>query len=533
MALLVLFGGEYGGHHVEVKGGRLTIGRSVDCDVILRSKDVSSHHAQILVRDKVCYLQDLGSANGTVYKKRNIVHERLATDDEFQVANYRFILTDSAESYAEKAEATMDELRRTLHGQLIDELNLRRLTLAQMADKALHQRAGDVLDTLIKTHRKEIPAHYDRAELKKAVLDAALGLGPLEDLLADEQVTEIMVNGPQQIFVERSVEGRSRLEKAAKSFLGKNEILTTIERIVGPIGRRIDESSPTVDARLQDGSRVHAIIHPLALNSPTITIRKFPKNPMTVEQQVAKGSLTKPMADFLTVCVRAKKNIIVSGGTGTGKTTLLNVMGSFIPDGERIITIEDSAELRLPQEHVVRLETRPSNIEGKGAVPIRELVRNALRMRPNRIVVGECRGGEALDMLQAMNTGHDGSLTTVHANSPEDAVRRLENLVLYAGVELPLRAIRDLIFSAVHIIVQISRFPDGTRKLTSIAEMSALHDGEIRLQQIFLFRRTGIDSEGRVVGQHTATGVIPSFVEEQRQYGVGIDMSMFVPTVAD
>jgi pilus assembly protein CpaF len=513
VAVLVINGGEYHGEQVELSGDRLAIGRSTDCEIILRSKDVSSRHAQLVIRDKVCWLQDLGSSNGTILKKKKIVQQPLVSGDEYSIAGYRFVFADNAEAFVEKAEATMEEMRQQLHAQLIGELNLKRLTLAQMADTSLRRRAGDVMDKLIKEREKDIPAHYDRGELKKAVLDAALGLGPLEDLLADDEVTEIMVNGPQKIYVER----KGRLQKSSKSFLGKNEILTSIERIVGPIGRRIDESSPTVDARLADGSRVHAIIPPLALDSPTITIRKFPKKRVLVES-------------FLRVCVLATKNMVISGGTGSGKTTLLNVLGSFIPDGERIVTIEDSAELRLPQEHVVRLETRPSNIEGKGEVSIRDLVRNALRMRPNRVVVGECRGGEALDMLQAMNTGHDGSLTTVHANSPVDAVRRLENLVLYAGTDLPLKAIRELIFSAVHIFVQISRFSDGSRKLTSIAEVASMHDGEIKLQEIFVYRRTGIDENGRIQGAYSATGVIPTFVEELRQAGIEVDMAMFVPT---
>jgi len=528
-AVLAIYGGEYQGEHVELSGGRLTLGRSTECDVILRSKDVSSRHAQLVFRDKVCWLQDLGSSNGTIFKKKKIVQQPLSSGDEFFIGDHRFVFAENAEAFAESAEATMEEIRQTLHAKLIIELNLKRLTLAQMADQSLRRRAGDVLDKLIEAREKDIPAHYDRAELKKAVLDAALGLGPLEDLLADEEVTEIMVNGPAKIYVER----KGRLQKSTKSFLGKNEILTSIERIVGPIGRRIDESSPTVDARLQDGSRVHAIIPPLALDSPTITIRKFPKKRIKVEDLMAFGSLSEPMGKFLRVCVLATKNLVISGGTGSGKTTLLNVMGAFIPDGERVVTIEDSAELRLPQDHVVRLETRPANIEGKGEVTIRDLVRNSLRMRPNRIVVGECRGGEALDMLQAMNTGHDGSLTTVHANSPSDAVRRLENLVLYAGTELPLRAIRELIFSAIHIFVQISRFSDGSRKLTSIAEVASMHDGEIKLQEIFVFRRTGIYDDGRIQGQHSATGVIPSFVEELRQAGIEVDMSMFVPTVEE
>jgi len=529
MPVIVIYGGEYHGEQIEVAGDRLTIGRSADCDIILRSKDVSSHHAQIVSREKVWWLQDLGSTNGTLLKKKKIVQQAIAAGEEFSVGEYRFVFADSAESFAEKAEASVEEVRRMLHTELINELNLKRMTLAQMADKTLRRRASDALEKLMDAHEKEIPGSYNRSELKKAVLDAALGLGPLEDLLADETVTEVMVNGPAKIYVEQ----KGRLQKSAKSFLSRSEILTAIERIVGPIGRRIDESSPMVDARLQDGSRVHAIIPPLALDSPTITIRKFPKKRITVDDLVGFGSLSQPMASFLRVCVLATKNMVISGGTGSGKTTLLNVLGAFIPDGERIITIEDSAELRLPQEHVVRLETRPANIEGKGEVSIRELVRNALRMRPNRVVVGECRGGEALDMLQAMNTGHDGSLTTLHANTPDDAVRRLENLVLYAGTDLPLRAIRELIFSAVHVIVQISRFSDGTRKIAAIAEVASMHDGDIRLQQIFEYRRTGINQQGRIEGEYSATGVIPSFVEELRQAGMEVDMSMFVPTSQD
>jgi len=528
MALVIIYGGEHKGQQVEVRGDRLTIGRSTDCDVILRDKDVSSRHAQLVVRDKVWWLQDMGSFNGTVLKKKKIVQQILSPGDEFTIAQYRFIFDESAASYGEKAEATVEQIRRQLHEQLISQLNLKRLALAQTADESLRRRAGDVLDKLIQV-RKDIPEQYDRGGLKKAVLDAALGLGPLEDLLADETITEIMVNGPQKIYMEQG----GRLEKSTKSFLSNNEILTAIERIVAPIGRRIDEASPTVDARLQDGSRVHAIIPPLALDSPTITIRKFPKKRILAEDLIGFGSLSGPMAKFLRICVLATKNMVISGGTGSGKTTLLNVMGSFIPDGERIVTIEDSAELRLPQEHVVRLETRPANLEGKGAVSIRDLVRNALRMRPNRVVVGECRGGEALDMLQAMNTGHDGSLTTLHANSPDDAIRRLENLVLYAGTDLPLRAIRELIFSAVHIVVQISRFSDGSRKLTSIAEIASMYDGEIKLQEIFMYRRTGITDQGRIKGHYTATGVIPSFVEELRQAGIEMDMSIFVPTAEE
>jgi pilus assembly protein CpaF len=525
VAFVLVNGKEYKGKNVEITGGRLTIGRALDCDVILRDDQVSSHHAQVVLNDRAYWLQDLGSTNGTLVSGNRIIQQRLNSGDEFTVARYTLTFSDTDTFLQEREAASVEDIRRALHEQLIEELNLKKLTLDQMADKALRSNASDVLDRLIQQKRKEIPREFDVKSIKKAVLDAALGLGPLEDMLADERITEIMVNGPNKIYVEEG--GRLRL--SGKSFLSKREILTAIERIVGPIGRRIDESSPMVDARLADGSRVNAIIPPLALDSPTVTIRKFPTKRFGMQDYLNYGSLTKPMIDFMRVCVLAAKNTIISGGTGSGKTTLLNVLSSFIPEGERILTIEDSAELRLTQSHVVRMETRPSNIEGKGEVTIRDLVRNALRMRPNRIVVGECRGGEALDMLQAMNTGHDGSLTTVHANSPHDAMRRLENLVLMAGMDLPLRAVRELIASAVHVVVQISRFSDGTRKVSAISEVVSIYDGEIQLQDIFTFRRTGITPEGRVSGVFSATGVIPGFLDDLLQAGMDVDMSIFVP----
>ncbi|HXA43857.1 MAG TPA: CpaF family protein, partial [Candidatus Solibacter sp.] len=438
---------------------------------------------------------------------------------------------ETPELYSEKARATEEEIRSMLHGHLITELNLKRLTLEQMADASLRKRASDALDQLIETHEKLIPPQYDRKELKKAVLDAALGLGPLEDLLAEDQITEIMVNGPQRIYVEQ----KGRLHRSSKSFLSRAEILTAIERIVGPIGRRIDESSPMVDARLHDGSRVHAIIPPLALDSPTITIRKFPKKRITVEDLISFGSLTQPMGDFLRVCVQATKNMIISGGTGSGKTTLLNVLTSFIPDGERIITIEDSAELSLPQEHVVRLETRPPNIEGRGEVSIRELVRNALRMRPNRVVVGECRGGEALDMLQAMNTGHDGSLTTIHANSSRDALSRLETLVLMAGMDLPAKAIRQQVAAAIDLIIQLSRMKDGSRKVTNISEITGMEGETITMQDIFIYEQRGLDAAGRVQGVFRPTGIRPNIIDKLFDLGLPIpaELSRLFPDRAD
>jgi len=374
----------------------------------------------------------------------------------------------------------------------------------------------------------DLPPHIDRAALRKEVLDEAVGLGPLEDPLADDSVTEIMVNRADEIFVER----KGRLERYPLAFTSDRAILGVIERIVAPLGRRIDESSPLVDARLKDGSRVNAIIPPLALKGPTLTIRKFAKKRLGAEDMIGYGSVDESMVRFLQLCVKERKNVVVSGGTGSGKTTLLNVLSNFIPDGERIVTIEDAAELRLNHSHLVSLESRPTNIEGRGAVTIRDLVRNALRMRPDRIVVGECRGGEALDMLQAMNTGHEGSLTTLHANTPRDALARLETLVLMAGMDLPIGAIREQIASAVDIIVQQTRFACGSRKVTSIAEISGIENGKILLQELFRFeqRGYGVSSSGglgKVQGGFSGCNAIPSFYDELRERGVDCDLSLF------
>jgi pilus assembly protein CpaF len=310
-------------------------------------------------------------------------------------------------------------------------------------------------------------------------------------------------------------------------FMDDSSVLAIIERIVAPIGRRIDESQPYVDARLKDGSRVNAIIPPLALNGPCLTIRKFAKNVLTMPELIQLGTLAGEMADFLRVCILLRKNIVIAGGTGSGKTTFLNVMGSFLPETDRIVTIEDSAELRLPQAHVVRLESRPPNMEGRGAVTIRDLLRNALRMRPDRIVIGECRGGESLDMLQAMNTGHDGSMTTVHANSPRDVIARLETMTLMSGVELPSRAIREQIASAVHLVVQTARMSDGTRKVTHITEVSGLEGDRITMQDLFTFTQTGLDHNGLVLGRFEATGSVPTFIEEIKIRGLSLAMSIF------
>ncbi len=349
----------------------------------------------------------------------------------------------------------------------------------------------------------------ERYRLFEAIVAEILGYGPIEPLLKDNTVTEIMVNGPKQVWVERN----GKLEKTAIVFDDDDHVMRIIDRIVSPLGRRIDESSPMVDARLPDGSRINAVIPPISLVGPCLTIRKFSRDPLTVDDLIRFGTMTPEIAQFLQACVNARLNIVVSGGTGSGKTTLLNVLSSFIPSDERIVTIENAAELQLRQEHVVTLESRPPNIEGKGEVTIRDLVINALRMRPDRIVVGECRGGEALDMLQAMNTGHDGSMTTVHSNSPRDTLHRLETMVLMAGMDLPVRAIREQIASALDLIIHMARLKDGSRKIVAITEVQGMEGDVIVLQDIFVFEQTGFEN-GKVLGRIRPTGVRPKFVEK-------------------
>jgi pilus assembly protein CpaF len=362
----------------------------------------------------------------------------------------------------------------------------------------------------------------ERVRILEQITDEIIGLGPMEPLLRDETVTEIMVNGPRQVYIERN----GRLELTNVVFQNDDHVMRIIDRIIAPIGRRIDESSPMVDARLTDGSRVNAIIPPLSLIGPVITIRKFSASPFTVDDLIRFGTSTPEMFDFLRACVEARLNIFVSGGTGSGKTTTLNVLSSFIPADERIITVEDAAELQLRQEHVVTLESRPANIEGRGAVPIRELVRNCLRMRPDRIIVGECRGGEALDMLQAMNTGHDGSMSTGHANSPRDMLARLETMVLMAGVDLPLRAIREQVSSAVDLIVHQSRLKDGTRRIVNITEVQGMEGEVIVMQDVFVFEQTGV-VEGKIQGRLRPTGIRPKFVEKFEVMGIHLPRGLF------
>jgi len=367
-----------------------------------------------------------------------------------------------------------------------------------------------------------ILSRSERERLFEGIVAEILGFGPLEILLADENVSEIMVNGPDKVFVER----KGKLSKTNIVFESNEHVLKVIDRIVSPLGRRIDESSPYVDARLPDGSRVNAIIPPLALNGPTLTIRKFEKDPLTIDDLIRFGSMSAETAEFLKACVKSRLNIVVSGGTGSGKTTLLNVLSSFIPNDERIITVENAAELQLRQEHVVTLESRPPNIEGKGEVTIRDLVINCLRMRPDRVVVGECRGGETLDMLQAMNTGHDGSLTTAHANSPRDMLSRLETMCLMAGMDLPVRAIREQVASAVDVIIQQTRLRDGSRKVVNVTEVQGMEGDVIVMSDIFAFEQQGIEN-GKIVGRLKPTGIRPKFYERMEAAGIVLPPNVF------
>ena len=416
------------------------------------------------------------------------------------------------------------DLKTKIHKEVIEKVELE-LKESILSDDLLNKKVKELVSEILDRDAGFLP-YSERQIISSQISNEVIGLGPLEPLLNDEDVSEIMVNGPNQVYIEK----KGKIVLSDVVFRDNNHVLHIIDKIVSPIGRRIDESMPMVDARLPDGSRVNAIIPPLSLNGPSITIRKFSKDPLKIQDLIRFGTLTPNMSRFLDACVKARLNIVISGGTGSGKTTALNVLSSFIPNYERIVTVEDAAELQLRQEHVLSLETRAANIEGKGAITMRDLVKNTLRMRPDRIIVGEVRSGEALDMLQAMNTGHDGSLTTGHANTPRDMLSRLETMVLMSGMDLPVRAIREQISSAVNIIVQQNRLRDGSRKITNITEVLGMEGDTIVLQDIFHFHQTGVDDRGNVMGQHQATGIIPRFLTRIEEEGIKVPPNIFQPS---
>jgi pilus assembly protein CpaF len=535
--------------------GKVKIGRDAECDVKFSGWRVSGKHAELFVSNDQGWLRDLGSSGGTLVNGKAVTtYGPLKPNDKIQVGPHAFTASwinepkpnaptidgkqpnaavsppvaarrASAEPDLTARPAVQDESfvwRRVLHDRLLEAFDVRRVDVHRMADAELRTRTEQLIAEQIE-RMPEIPKEVDRAALIAAVRDEAIGLGLLEPLLADPSITEIMVNRADEVFVERL----GVLERYPVAFTSDRAVTGIIERIVAPIGRRIDESSPMVDARLKDGSRVNAVVAPLALKGPSITIRKFSKRKLGAEDLLKYDSASPQMVEFMQVAVEHRKNVIISGGTGSGKTTLLNILSNFIPKTERIVTIEDAAELQLHHPNLVSLESRPANIEGKGQVAIRDLVRNSLRMRPDRIVVGECRGGEALDMLQAMNTGHDGSLTTAHANNPRDMLARLETMVLMAGLDLPITAIREQIASAIDIVVQQTRFTCGTRKITHICEVTGCESGRIQLQNIFEFHQTGFDAAGKTQGYFTGCGFVPEFYESLRKIGIPLDLEIF------
>ena len=538
------------------------IGRGEDNLVILQGWNIAKEHATLSARKMGVFIEVLSSrAPITVNGERvQSEHGPLQRDDIVLIGAYRLRVlaeapgdhvkgpllaasnhepqADLPEPGATRAEATnvpstvvmppdMLEWRTRVHQSLVRQMDLRRVDVRGMSDEELRSKTAALIEEIIdREFVEELPKTINRRRLAKEVLDEAIGLGPLEDLLEDDTVTEVMVNCHDEIFIERS----GRIEKSPVIFTNDKAVIAAIERIVAPIGRRIDESSPMVDARLTDGSRVNAVIPPVALRGPSISIRKFSKRKLSGEDLLKYGSINREMLEFVQVAVRERRNVVVTGGTGSGKTTLLNILSNFIPDHERIVTIEDAAELKLNQPNLVAMESRPANVEGKGLITIRDLVRNALRMRPDRIVVGECRGGEALDMLQAMNTGHEGSLTTAHANSPRDALSRLEVMVMMSGMDLPMVVVREQIASAIDLIIHQRRFPCGSRKITHICEITGIESGTIQTQDLFVFRaRDQGGPGGKVRGQFAATGSVPEFYEELAARGVSVDLGIFRP----
>ena len=551
----------------------ITAGKATDNAILLQGWDIAARHAEFSRTDQGVYVKNLaGAPNGVQVNGAPVErHGPLKASDKITIGSYTLYLREEGQEEGEgdahtaaapasraaepaaaaaapapapapaappppkpstraessasgldpEARKELFRLMNEIHTELLKQIDLRRVDVNKMSDAELRARAKELLEEII--GNKAMPPGVKRDRLLTDMLNEVVGLGPLEALLADEAVSEIMVNRFDEVYIEQ----KGRLTKSDIVFSSDKAVMTVIERVVAPLGRRIDESSPFVDGRLKDGSRFNAIIPPLALRGPTVTIRKFGKNKLQAEDLVHYNSISPGMAEFFRMAVLHRKNIIISGGTGSGKTTLLNVLSNFIPSDERIVTVEDAAELRLNQPHLVSLESRPANMEGKGEVAIRDLVRNCLRMRPDRIVVGECRGGEALDMLQAMNTGHDGSLTTVHANAPRDAIGRIEVMVLMTGMDIPMLAIREQIASAVDLIIQQTRFACGTRKVTYISEVTGVEGNVVSLQDIFLFKQDGYGPDGKVAGRFVATGAIPDFYQELRRRGIEVDLSIF------
>lgn len=568
----------------QFNAAKCLIGSGPKADLELAGWKVQKEHAELFVSNEQVFIRDFGSMFGTqVEGKKIATYGPLSSSEEISVGQYQLKVrwkrltsgsdnaldspANTAVSLISQTKSSTSEptglvsemakkvavpvveypkvklpthvqvksvpisvvidqellgLRREVHEKLIAAFDMRRIDIHKMEDKILRESTDSAIIEILK-NMPDIPKHIDRDLLLREVRDEAIGLGLLEPLLADPTTTEIMVNSVDEIFVEK----QGVLQRVPLAFSSEKAVMGIIERIVAPVGRRIDESSPLVDARLKDGSRFNAIIPPLALKGPSMTIRKFSKKKLDGTDLIRFNSASQNMVNFLQLAVKQKKNIIVSGGTGSGKTTLLNILSNFIPSEERIVTIEDAAELQLDHEHLVSLEARPGNAEGKGGVSIRDLVKNSLRMRPDRIVVGECRGGEALDMLQAMNTGHDGSLTTAHANTPRDMLARVEVMVLMSGMDLPIVAIREQVASAVDIIVQQTRFACGSRKITKITEVTGVESGKIQLQDIFEYIETGVTENHKTDGYYTACDAIPEFYEKLRSIGMQVDMSIF------
>lgn len=564
MMMLKITTGKEKGRTLELTADTpLTIGRSESSGFCIPDKKVSRRHAEIVSDGENIFITDLSSRTGTRVNGRPIQQRTpLCIGDTIQIGETDLVLEKTTEvpaasaprvttqpetkqavktakpqnsphlplysaqeSLAELYSSSMLTLAKRVQTRVLELLNID-AAAKEISNSEMRPKVADAVDQILREIRHEIPSSVKLDQFRQILLDDLIGLGPLSPLLRDGSISEIMINGPDNLFIE----SKGLLYRSAAKFNSESHLQAIIQRIVEPLGRHIDAASPMVDARLEDGSRVNAVIPPLALDGSLVTIRKFASKKLTDDDLIKFGSLTKPMALFLREAVRARRNILVSGGTGSGKTTLLNILSQFIPEKERIITVEDSAELRLSHENLCRLEARPANVEGQGRITIRDLVVNTLRMRPDRIIVGECRGAEALDMLQAMNTGHDGSMTTCHANNPRDALSRLENMVMMAGFELPSAAIREQIASAIHLIVQQTRLPDGSRKIVKISEVTGREGNTILLQDIFTFEQEGFDENFHVIGRHTATGNIPTFVDELRQAGdLELDMSVFVP----